>query len=177
MKIQVQELNDQLAASRNDKVIIQKIEDPADKKKITELEEQIRELKSEQAESKKVQRHKKNNNNTGSKTIDKITQTKITSDAESGYDATKEYYKEILQRIKEGLTVGRPVTEGECTLCNYEFDFLPTEEWPCPGNIKHVFCSVCTKEWENQNPGGTTPCPLCQAPKRKNDKEFPRLPK
>merc|ERR1712035_311571 len=101
---------------------------------------------------------------------EKATQTKISvdsklRDSETCFDASRDFYKEVLELVKKTLTVGKMVTEVECALCNYDFEFLPTEEWPCHG--KHVFCSVCTKKWENRNPGGTTPCPICKAPKKK----------
>jgi len=79
------------------------------------------------------------------------------NNADGSEETSKKYFRDCLQRIKTGLTIGPTVTSGECDICYSPLANLPTETWKC----KHVFCSVCSRQWRDKSPGGPT-CPTCR---------------
>jgi len=95
--------------------------------------------------------------------------TSTADDTDAFNETGKVYFRDCLQKIKVGLTVGPSVTSGECDICYAPLANMPTETWKC----NHVFCSVCTKQWRDKNPGGAT-CPTCR--RREPDvKAYPKL--
>lgn len=101
--------------------------------------------------------------------IDKYISNEENEEADEFEETGKRYFRDCLQKIKTGLTIGPTVTSGECDICYSPLANLPTETWKC----KHVFCSVCSRQWRDKNPGGAT-CPTCRQ-REPSAREYPKL--
>ena len=193
LKQQNQALNDKLAAERNSRTEIVKIQDDMAVKKlnqsVADRDLMIETLRIRISEHEVELRNQNSNIEELKKSVIELSENEqiveknskvLNENAETEFDEILDYkltqideYKKVIQRTKTHLTVGPQIENGSCPICLERLAFYPTDTWDTCG---HVFCVICSKQWQTKNPGGAT-CPVCRNRKGMDNSEYPNLSK